>query len=161
MVPALAKWNGYSQHSSDLIPCTFLLELLGCTGEKGHGWADLSIQRICFDFMTITIWLVGPADLDSNLNLLFCQFTLLPCRSAYIYKECPWCQPANFKLKYEPFCTTTKLFSNQLYLHEFWWLLWLCNGKLDKKANPLLSCVSISWYVFRIDILYLFRLISQ
>ena len=54
-------------------------------------------------------------------------------------------------------------FSNQLYLHEFRWL----SGKLNKKANPSSSYVSIysnndiSRYAFRTNILYLFRLISQ
>ena len=44
-----------------ILPCTFFVELLGGTGERGHGWAVLSIHNFCFDFITITIWLVGAA----------------------------------------------------------------------------------------------------
>ena len=35
-----------------ILPCTFLVELLEGTGERGHGWADLSIHSLYLDFIS-------------------------------------------------------------------------------------------------------------
>ena len=72
-----------------ILPSTFLVEVLGGTNERGHGWSDLSIHSLYFDF--ISYHLAGGCCRfrDANLNLLFCQNTLLPHRSAYTEIECP------------------------------------------------------------------------
>ena len=66
MVLASAIWNVFNQHSSDLIP-HLLVELLGGTGERvivGLTWDD---PQLCLESPL--------ADWDTNLNLLFCQYT--------------------------------------------------------------------------------------
>ena len=71
----------YSQHSSDLIP-----HLFGRTTWR-HWWKGswLGWPEHPQLLIWVTIWLVGAADWDANLNLLFCQYTLLPRHNAYIY----------------------------------------------------------------------------